>query len=209
MKIIGLAYREGIEKIILKSDSSLRNGRKPFYSPENMLRAAVHPCIAFRIGRMGKHILPQYAWRYIDSYAPSLHIEDWDTVQNAHREQTDLTLATAMDYSQPVGEWILVKDIDLESKNPHSEAYNKSRFTFYKHNKVSDIANDEVIADKIILHLTDRIEDVIAKISDVLTLRQGDIVFLASKAAPFIVRENNCITASMGDKENLLFCKIK
>ncbi|MBQ9339509.1 MAG: fumarylacetoacetate hydrolase family protein [Paludibacteraceae bacterium] len=196
MKIIGVAYHEGERHIILKSDSSLLNGRKPFFSPEGMQCVSAHPCLVFRIGRMGKHIEPRFAWRYIDGYAAGLHLEDSELLSASRRNGSDWTFATAMDGSMPVGVFT----------RPQEEACNE-QYTFRLYNSVADIAEGKY-GDEKKLHLNDSPEDIVSMLSKTITLRQGDMIFIATPDKPFEANNNNCIVA-FTDNEDVLFCKVK
>lgn len=193
MKIFGIAYHEGQRHLVLKSDSSLLNGRKPFFTPETMLRAAVHPCLVYRIGRMGKHIEPRYAWRYINGVAAGLHIEDPDLLAKARENGSDWTMATAIDGSMAIG---------IFSEEPQS-----GETVFRRYTDVAQIAEGGKEDERVLL-LKDKPEDVIAEISEKITLRQGDMFFIAADKEPWICTENNCIAGFTGD-EDTLFCKIK
>lgn len=193
---MGVAYHDGGRHIVLKSDASLLNGRKPFFSPEGMCEAAVHPCLVFRIGRMGKHIEPRFAMRYIDGLAAGLHIEDPQGLETARKQGRDWTLATAMDGSMAVGEMATVDE-------PRDEW--KAVFKLY--GSVSEIAAGHVRDERTLL-LRDKPEEVVAEISRTITLRQGDLIFVGTGTAPWLCTENNCISGVLPTGEEV-FCKIK
>ena len=183
---------------MLKSDSSLLNGRKPFFSPEGTNNIAAHPCLVCRIGRMGKHIEPRFAWRYIDGIAPGLHIEDADRLAAARQKRTDWVLATAMDGSMPVGEF---------TDTPAEEEHCLTTYTYRLYKQVSDISEGcPTVEYRLVLN--DKAEDIVALLSKTITLRQGDLIFIGADTEPLMPQVNNCIVAYNGT-EDLLFCKIK
>ena len=56
MKIIGFIYDEGKTAMVLKGDSCLLNGRKPFFMPDWSQEIGVTNCIILRVSRLGKEI---------------------------------------------------------------------------------------------------------------------------------------------------------
>ena len=70
MKIIGFIYRDGKAEMVLKGDSCLLNGRKPFFVPDWTSEVGVTDCIILRVCRLGKEIAPKFADRYYDAIAP-------------------------------------------------------------------------------------------------------------------------------------------
>ena len=109
MKIIGFVYNgEGLKakgewEIVLKGDSCLLNGRKPFFMPDWSQEIGVTPCLILRVSRLGKEIAYKFADRYYDAIAPGEDFVAMDKLREAQAEGKPWTQALAFDYSLAVG----------------------------------------------------------------------------------------------------------
>lgn len=101
MKIAGFTYQHNQPTLVLKSDSSLLNQRKPFFLPDWSQDVRMRPCLVIRISHLGRHIAEKYAYRYIDAIAMGLNFwtEDCWT-------EGKVTESIAFDDSLCVGEWL-------------------------------------------------------------------------------------------------------
>ena len=176
MKIIGFIYRDGKAEMVLKGDSCLLNGRKPFFVPDWTSEVGVTDCIILRVCRLGKEIAPKFADRYYDAIAPGADFIAMDRVQELQAAGRPWTSALAFDYSLAIGEWI---------------------------------SNDEMIATAL---LNDELiispEEAIAQASKVMTIRQGDLIYIQTKQAPQPVQKEQILRKEI-DGEEKLYCKIK
>lgn len=162
--------------MVLKGDSCLLNGRKPFFVPDWSEAIGVTPCVILRISRLGKEIAPKFASRYYDAVAPGADFAALDILREAEKEGKPWTKALAFDYSLAIGEWI---------SNDEMSA--------------TKLLNDELIISP---------EEAISEASKVMTIRQGDLIFIQAKQAPKPVQREQVITTVM-DGEEKLYCKIK
>ena len=174
MKIIGFIYREGGYEMVLKGDSCLLNGRKPFFLPEWSNEIGVTPCLILRVSRLGKEIAPKFADRYYDAVAPGADFLAIDIAREAKAQGKPWTNALAFDYSLAIGEWMDKGDRLL------------------------------VIGDSLLISP----EQAIAEASKVMTIRQGDLIYIQAKQAPQKVQKEQVIRVEHDGKE-LLYCKIK
>ena len=92
--------------MVLKGDSCLLNGRKPFFMPDWSQETGVTPCMILRVSRLGKEIAPKFASRYYDAVAPGADFVALDILREAEKEGKPWTKALAFDYSLAIGEWI-------------------------------------------------------------------------------------------------------
>lgn len=100
MKIVGFTYLNGTLRMMMKSDSSLLNQRKPFFLPEEKEEVLCTPCIVIRISRLGRHIREMFAVRYYDAVTLGLDFrKDALIRENQHVE------GLAFDDSLSVGRW--------------------------------------------------------------------------------------------------------
>ena len=172
MKIIGFVYHDGEPEMVLKGDSCLLNGRKPFFTPEGTEEIGVTPCLILRVSRLGKEIAPKFAERYYDAVAPGADFIALDKAREAQAAGKPWTQALAFDYSLAIGEWIL------------------------------DIGHWTL--DNLVLSP----EEAISEASKVMTIRQGDLIYIQAKQAPRPVQREEIIRIEI-DGEEKLYCKIK
>ena len=185
------------QEFLLKGDSALLVNKKPFFVPEKTLCLAAHPCVVMRISKLGKNISPRFAYRYIDAIAAGLHLADEGMLALARKEGHSWTAAIAADGSLPVGAFL-----------PLSEDGYECNFRFFLEGEEKHIRLAEL-----------PIEEAVAAVSRVMTIRQGDMLFLTTRQAPFYPKMEQCITASIQAEQiseeyaeaarDNLYCKIK
>ena len=172
MKIIGFVYHNGSTEMVLKGDSCLLNGRKPFFMPDWSEAIGVTPCLILRVSRLGKEIAPKFADRYYDAVAPGEDFVALDILREAEETGKPWTKALAFDYSLAIGEWIM--------------------------------DNGQWTMDNLVLTP----EQAIAEASKVMTIRQGDLIYIQSKQAPKPVQKEDVLRVEIEGEEKL-YCKIK
>ena len=171
MKIIGFVYNNGETEMVLKGDSCLLNGRKPFFMPDWTKEVGVTPCMILRVSRLGKEIAVKFADRYYDAVAPGEDFIALDVAQELAKAGKPWTKALAFDYSLAIGEWMNIGDWTL---------------------------------DQLVLPP----EEAIAQASKVMTIRQGDLIFIQAKQAPRPVQKEEILRTEVNGEEKL-YCKIK
>ena len=185
------------QEFLLKGDSALLVNKKPFFVPEKTICLAAHPCVVMRISKLGKNISPRFAYRYIDAIAAGLHLADEGMLALARKEGHSWTAAIAADGSLPVGAFL-----------PLSEDGYECNFRFFLEGEEKHIRLAEL-----------PIAEAVAAVSRVMTIRQGDMLFLTTRQAPFYPKMEQFITATIESgastqeyaeaaHENL-YCKIK
>ena len=185
------------QEFLLKGDSVLLVNKKPFFVPEKTLCLAAHPCVVMRISKLGKNISPRFAYRYIDAIAAGLHLADEGMLALARKEGHSWTAAIAADGSLPVGAFLPLPDEGCECT-----------FRFFLEGEEKHIRLAEL-----------PIAEAVAAVSRVMTIRQGDMLFLTTRQAPFYPKIEQFITATIqaeqipeeyaeAARENL-YCKIK
>lgn len=179
MKIIGFVYckGEGLKadgewEMVLKCDSCLLNGRKPFFIPEWTHEPVVSDCYVLRVSRLGKEIAPRFAHRYYDAVAPGADFAALDKLRAAQAAGRPWTQALAFDYSLAIGEWT---------------------------NGEWLMANGEWVLSP---------EEAIAEASKVMTIRQGDLIYVTSRKGSRPIQKEDIVCAET-DGQQTLYCKIK
>jgi len=162
--------------MVLKGDSCLLNGRKPFFTPEGASEIGVTPCMILRVSRLGKEIAPKFAERYYDAVAPGADFIDMSKAREAQETGRPWTEALAFDYSLAIGEWINNDEMSATA-----------------------LLNDELIISP---------QEAIAAASKVMTIRQGDLIYIQAMQAPRLVQKEEILRVAINGEEKL-YCKIK
>ena len=170
MKIIGFVYHNGSTEMVLKGDSCLLNGRKPFFMPDWTNEVGVTDCIILRVSRLGKEISPKFAHRYYDAITPGADFIALDVAREAQQAGKPWTKALAFDYSLAIGEWMN-----------------------------GEWMNGEWCMSP---------EEAIAQASKVMTIRQGDLIYIQKRQSPKLVQKEDTISADLNGEEKL-YCKVK
>lgn len=194
LKIVGLTYYDGEENVVLKSDSSLLVNRKPLFVPESVHELQALPCIVLRVSRLGKCIAPRFASRYYDAVAPGLDFFAADKLREAKAAGKPWTEAVAFENSLAVGEW----QPTANSQEPIA----KSQWL---------LERDGERVGQMEWALEDRqevLDKAIARASELLTIRQGDLIYAALNVQAWSLQPNDLIRCADGEKE-MLYCKIK
>ncbi len=187
MKIIGFIYRDGSPEMVLKGDSCLLNGRKPMFIPDWTNELGVTDCMILRVSRLGKEIAPKFASRYYDAVAPGADFIALDIAREAQANGRPWTKAIDFDYSLAVGEWMEIGDWKLEIGDWKLE--------------IGDWKLE--IGDWLMTP-----DEAVAEASKVMTIRQGDLIYIQAKQAPKVVHKEEVICKQIGGEEKL-YCKIK
>ena len=173
MKIIGFIYGGGKAEMVLKGDSCLLNGRKPFFMPDWTEEIGVTECLILRVSRLGKEIGLPFAHRYFDAVAPGADFIATDIAREAQQNGRPWTKALDFDYSLAIGE-------------------------FGEPSAFSHQLSDWVLSP----------EEAIVEASKVMTIRQGDLIYIQKAQAPQPVQKEEIIRVELNGEEKL-YCKIK
>lgn len=181
MKIIGFVYSESGYEMVLKGDSCLLNGRKPFFVPDWSHEVGVTGCMILRVSRLGKEIAPKFASRYYDAIAPGADFVAIDVLREAKASGRPWTRALAFDYSLAIGEWGDVQRDNVQTTKDNVQG-----------------TKDYVLSP----------EEAISEASKVMTIRQGDLIYIQERQVPRVVQKEEIIRQEKDGKETL-YCKIK
>ena len=113
MKIISFVYTERGAELVLKADSCLLNGRKPFFLPEGSDEIGYTQCLVLRVSRLGKGIALPFAHRYYDAEAYGADFTAMDRLRELQAQGRPWTQAFAFDYSLAIGEFVPVNGEQL------------------------------------------------------------------------------------------------
>ena len=176
--------------MVLKGDSCLLNGRKPMFIPDWTAELGATECLILRVSRLGKEIAPKFANRYYDAVAPGVDFIALDKAREAQAAGLPWTTALAFDYSLAIGEW--------------GEAYPRMFYDRPLDAQSSRALHPEGKGEEWLMSP----EEAIAQASKVMTIRQGDLIYIQKKQAPRVVHKEDIIRKEI-DGEEKLYCKIK
>ncbi|MBO6074290.1 MAG: hypothetical protein J6P74_04030 [Paludibacteraceae bacterium] len=193
MKIVGITYYDGTENVVLKSDSSMLVNRKPLFVPERIHALACLPCWVLRVSRLGKCIAPRFASRYYDAVAPGADFFGADVLAEAKREGKPWTEAIAFEGSLAIGEWD-----EVESRKSKVES------SWRLEREGESVGQMTWDAEG----LQQLFDNALSRASELMTIRQGDLIYVARKQEPWLLQAEDILRCSQGEKETL-YCKIK
>ena len=168
--------------MVLKGDSCLLNGGKPLFLPDWTSELGVTECMILRVSRLGKEIDERFANRYYDAVAPGADFVALDILREAQANGQPWTTALAFDYSLAIGKWINVQRDNVQGTKDKGQR-TKEEFVMTP-------------------------EEAVAAASKVMTIRQGDLIYIHKKHTPRVVHKEDIIRTEANGEEKL-YCKIK
>jgi len=175
-----------------KADSALLVNGKPFFIPNFTNECSAAVCLAVRVCRLGKCIAAKFAPRYYDAIAVAVDFTAEDVLRLLRQQQMPWDLAKSFDASVALGRW---HELDALNNEAHE-----------------DVQLKMTVADKqttIVVHnYRNLINNVIEKLSDIFTLRQGDILLVCKQQTKIVVQINDHVTGWL-DAEKLTEFNVK
>lgn len=166
--------------------------RKPLFVPESVHELQALPCIVLRVSRLGKCIAPRFASRYYDAVAPGVDFFAADRLREAKVSGKPWTEAVAFENSLAIGDW---QPAD-EGTMAHAQW------------QLTRSGQTNRLAEWMPADLREQTDNAIARASELLTIRQGDLIVIAANSQPWTMQNNDVIQCLCGDNETL-YCKIK
>lgn len=191
---MGITYYDGTENIVLKSDSSMLVNRKPLFVPESVSDLQALPCIVLRVSRLGKCIAPRFASRYYDAVAAGADFFSADKLQEAKASGKPWTEAIAFEGSLAFGAWQTLEDGHWPSAG-----------ICWMLQRNGATAEQLAWAQQGMQEVLDK---AVAQASELLTIRQGDLIYVAYNGKPWRLQQEDTMRCAHEDQE-LLYCKIK
>lgn len=191
MKIVGITYYDGNASVVLKSDSSLLVNRKPLFVPDWLHELQALPCWVLRVSRLGKCIAPRFASRYYDAVAAGVDFFSADKLREALAEGRPWTEAVAFENSLAVGEMEEVGSKKLEVR--------------WELRRGDEMIEQMTWAPE---GMQDALDQAVARVSDLLTIRQGDLIYVAMNTRPWQLQQEDILRCT-NDEQERLYCKIK
>jgi len=187
---------------VLKSDSSLLTNRKPLFVPEWCNELCALPCWVLRVSRLGRSIAPKFAERYYDAVAAGLDFYAADKLQEALAGGEPWTQAIAFEGSLAVGQWEPVEHICCPLQPQPQPGDGQHRWLIERNGEaIEQTAWDNV-------GLKEVFSQAIARISELVTIRQGDLIYVAHPYARMHLQAEDK-TQCIYNGDEMLMCRIK
>jgi 2-keto-4-pentenoate hydratase/2-oxohepta-3-ene-1,7-dioic acid hydratase in catechol pathway len=177
--------------IFMKPDTAILKDNKPFYHPDFSTDIHHEIEIVLKVCKEGKHIAEKFAANYYDEIGLGVDFTARD-IQQKHKEKgLPWELAKAFDQSAPVSNFI--------PKSQFSDVY-KLDFRL-------DV-NGQTAQKGSTANLIFSFENVIAFVSQYVTLKKGDLIFTGTPEGVGKINIGDRLTAYLGN-EKLLDFEIK
>ena len=168
----------------LKADTALLRNNDAFYIPDGVGRVIAEPHIVLKVSRLAKYIGERFAARCIEGVMGGVAFTAIDKLDEARREGMPWDEAVGFDHSSALSLDTLSRDAMLEGAR------------FY--------INDELRATIAISDMRFSPDRIISHLSETMTLRIGDLIYLGS-AESFEVKAGDNYKLFIGQNRLLDF----
>lgn len=175
---------DGVPRYYLKADTALLRNNDAFYVPEGVGRVVAEPHIVLRTSRLAKCVGERFASRCIDAVMAGVSFTQIDVLDEARCMGMPWDEAVGFDHSSALSLDMLSRDAMLEGA------------TF--------MINDEVRARINIADMAFSVDRVVSRLSECMTLRIGDLIYLGAPEQ-FEVKIGDNYKVAIGDKVLLNF----
>lgn len=175
----------------LKPDTALIPKRNPFFYPDFTNDLHYECEIIVKINKLGKNIQTKFAHTYYDEIGLGIDFTARDLQQKCKEKSLPWELAKAFDHSAPVSEIFLPKN-ELNLENLH--------FHLLKNGEKVQVGNSK--------DMLFNIDEIIAYVSQFITLKIGDLIFTGTPAGVGPVQIGDVLEGFIEDRK-LLELKIK
>lgn len=144
----------------LKPDSAILLSQHPFVIPEFSKEVHYEVEVLVKINKLGKYIQPKFAHTYYDKIGLGIDFTARDLQRECKEKGLPWEKAKGFDGAAVIGKWISKKDV---------EDVQNLEFSLKK--------NNEVVQEGNTTNMIYKIDEIIAYVSQFMTLKIGDILF--------------------------------
>lgn len=188
MKLINIinSYSEegDLPRFYLKADTALLRNNDAFYIPDGVGRIVAEPHIVLKVSRLAKCIGERFASRCIDGVMAGVTFTAIDKLEEARRDGLPWDEAVGFDHSSALSLDTLSRDDMLQGATLYINNIERLRLS---------VDSMRFSADRVVSYLSDK-----------MTLRIGDLIFLGSPEK-FDIAVGDNIKLKIGDKTMLDF----
>ena len=167
--------------IFLKPSTALLPAEKPFYHPDWSTEIHYECELVFRIGKTGKYIAPEFAYRYLDAITVGIDFTARDLQEKQKSKGLPWEIAKAFDHSAVVGNWMPLPDFS-----------SPVTFSMKKNNEYVQKGDSSLMIFSI--------AELIAYVSRFFTLQTGDLLFTGTPAGVGSIRPGDLLEGFLADK---------
>lgn len=175
----------------MKPETALLTKNQPFYYPEFTKNLHYELEVVIKINRVGKHIPKEFAHRYYNEIALGIDFTARDVQANAKEKGLPWEKAKAFDHSAPISKFF--EKADFKSVNDLDFMLKK---------------NDEVVQKGNTSDMIFPVDQLIAYVSQFVTLKIGDLIFTGTPEGVGPVGVGETLTGFM-ENEKVLELSIK
>jgi 2-keto-4-pentenoate hydratase/2-oxohepta-3-ene-1,7-dioic acid hydratase in catechol pathway len=175
----------------LKPDTALIPKRNPFFYPDFTNDLHYECEIVVKINKLGKNIQTKFAHTYYDEIGLGIDFTARDLQQKCKEKSLPWEMAKAFDHSAPVSEIFISKN-ELDLVDLH--------FHLLKNGEKVQVGNSK--------DMLFNIDEIIAYVSQFITLKIGDLIFTGTPAGVGPVQIGDVLEGFIEDRK-LLELKIK
>lgn len=162
---LGQAKTASEPVIFMKPDSAILKDRKPFFIPDFSNEIHYETELVVRINRLGKNIAPRFAHRYYDAVTVGIDFTARDLQRKFREEGHPWELCKGFDSSAAIGAFVPVDRFkDIQQLNFSLQIDGKE-------------VQAGCTADMLF-----KVDDIIAYVSQFVTLKIGDLLFTGTPA---------------------------
>lgn len=167
----------------LKPDTALLPHRNPFFYPD-FTKDLHYECeIVVKICKVGKNISTKFASTYYNEIGLGIDFTARDLQQKCKENGAPWEIAKAFEHSAPVSKKFLSKDVlNLEDLS----------FTLKKNNEIVQEGNTQ--------NMIFSIDEIIAYVSQFMTLKIGDLIFTGTPAGVGPVQIGDTLSGFIGEQ---------
>ena len=175
--------------VFLKPDTSILLKKQPFFIPDFSENVQFELEILVKINRVGKHIAPEFAYKYYDHIGLGIDFTARDLQEDLKEKGLPWEKAKSFDGSAIIGKWV-----------------SKSKFKDLNNIAFHLKKNDAIVQTGNTKQMLWNIDAIIAYVSQFFTLKIGDVIFTGTPSGVGAVASNDILT---GFIENDEFFSIK
>lgn len=184
----GTLYKPEEPVIFTKADSALLKDSKPFFLPDELGRIDYETELVVRICRLGKSIPQRFAHRYYDAVTVGIDFTARDLQNKLRAEGKPWDLCKGFDGSAAIGEWVSIEKFrDIQAIHFRLDING---------NTVQEGCSSDMLF---------KVDEIIAYISQWLTLKTGDILYTGTPAGVGPVHIDDHLTGWLEDRKVLEF----
>lgn len=171
-----------------KPDTSIITRNRPFFYPDFSNDIQYETEVVLKISRLGKHIEERFAHRYYNELTIGIDLTARDLQKECKKNGRPWEIAKGFDGSAPLGKFV-----------------NKDNFTDLYNLDFNLTKNDEVVQKGNTKDLIFNFEQLIAYISQFITLKIGDLIFTGTPAGVGPVNINDRLIGTLENKKLIDF----